>query len=154
MHISLSIGAVFALCGKVYSQNAWGTYNIRQVERSGPTLYLGFEGPIPLFQDENHQSSQVWNLAPAGEGLVMIQNTETGDYINCGSYGGICELKEEGQVFRETRRYEDHDIYSIVEQLTSESLVRAEDGTLSLVRDPDASKPELRLFWLTRVQCK
>ncbi|KAJ5725626.1 uncharacterized protein N7483_006983 [Penicillium malachiteum] len=155
MHSSLSIGAVFALCRQVYSQDALGDDYIQQVETSGPFLYLGIKGPIPSFQDETHQSNQVWSLAPAGESLVTIQNTNTGDYINCGtSPEGRCELQEEGQVFQEERKSEDHDIYGFVDQSSSKVLVLTEDGALSIVEQSDSTKPELSDFLLTQAQCK
>ncbi|KAJ5711444.1 hypothetical protein N7488_005600 [Penicillium malachiteum] len=139
----------------VFSQVLSMHLSLSIVEKTGPGLYLGVEATYPLFQEENHQPSQVWDLAPAGEGIFTIQNTETGTYINCGTYGGICELKEEGQIFREKRRYEDRDIYSITEQSSSKLLTRTEEGAIYLAaQEPDPTNPEPFYFWLTRSQCK
>ncbi|OGM46236.1 hypothetical protein ABOM_004850 [Aspergillus bombycis] len=141
MQLSFSFAALMALGGQALAQSATGNYLI---EESGYALTINETQAI--FALITGADNQIWGFNSVGPSTVVIQNQESGDYLNCDESGSPCSTSGSPQVFEPIKRGQD--LYQIADESGDFFLAESSDRTVHLVEEvqPD----EKTLFTLTR----
>lgn len=145
MHFSLSLCFVALVAGQAYAQSASGHYFIN--DNTGSLTAEGFA----VFEHFNGSPTQIWDFAPVGREIVVIQNQAEGNYLNCQINGSPCSVAADPQIFNPHSFGGDY--YEIWDETNGFVLVENQDRTVQLVQAAEAGQRSL--FKLARSpQCK
>lgn len=128
MRFSLSF-VFIALGGRALAQSATGNYVI---EESDDALTAN-ENNLPTFSPKDGGRDQIWGFNTAGPYTVVIQNQDSGDYLNCDESGSPCTTSADPQVFEPIRR--GLNLYQIADESGDLFLAESPDKTIHLVLD-------------------
>ncbi|KNG89339.1 hypothetical protein ANOM_002672 [Aspergillus nomiae NRRL 13137] len=141
MQFSFSFAALIALGGQALAQSATGNYLIGESDN-----FLTLNDSLVVFNPINGADNQIWGFNTVGPSTVVIQNQESGDYLNCDESGSPCSTSGNPQVFEPIKRGQD--LYQIRDESGDLFLAESSDKTVHLVEEvqPD----EKTIFTLTR----